>query len=339
MSNKIVLSNQQLYEMQKLLDEGKSMIYIGKIFNISQPVVSRIIREHGLQRTIANTEILRLHLSGYQELEKQICDYYISHKTTLEEVGKLFGLGVTCIEQVLIRNNIDRLKSSDFIRKYTIDEDYFLDINSDTKAYILGFIYADGNIGGSNYKMSISLQEDDKDILVKMNQAFKSDRPLMYREPPKKYPNRKPQYTLVVENKKFCQNLMKHGVNPRKSYNATFPIQISNKFYKSFIRGIFDGDGCITQSKRGDCHISFTGTNELMNSIGDIIENELKIKKHIYLAQNSKVIDKNTRVLSFGGNRQTKRFLDWVYNDADIFLDRKYKRYCDYFNINNSSLD
>ena len=322
MSNKIVFTDEQIINIQKLLDNDTSISKISKIFNVSDAVISRIISDNNLHRNISNTEILRKKLPGYKELEENICMYYQSSKISMEELGNIFGLGICCIQRILKENNIERLKSYDFIRKYELDENYFSEIDSENKAYILGFFYADGNVGSSNYKVQIQLQEDDVEILNKMKEEFQLNRPLEYIKPPKKYPNRKPQYRLVIENKTFYNNIVKHGVIPRKSYLATFPYHIDKKYYKAFIRGVYDGDGCFTNE-----HISFTGTYELINAIGDIIDQELGIKKHIYVAQNSKTIDKNTRVLMFGGNNQVKKFLSWLYNDAQMYLKRKYDKY------------
>jgi hypothetical protein len=74
----------------------------------------------------------------------------------------------------------------------------------------------------------------------------------------------------------------------------------------------------------------------LINCIGDIIEQELGIKKRIHKAQNSIKEDKNTRVLMFGGNKQVLKFLNWLYDGATIYLQRKYNKYCELYSINNS---
>ena len=54
-------------------------------------------------------------------------------------------------------------------------------------------------------------------------------------------------------------------------------------------------------------------------------------KNNIY---HPKQCNKNTVVLQTGGNKSTKQFLDWIYQDADLKLDRKYQHYlkfCDMY--------
>ena len=337
MSKKIIFSKEQIDMTQELLDQQMPLNKIGALFNTSGQTISRIIRENGLHRMITNSEIMQRRLPGYQQLEQNVCDYYQNNKITMTEVGEKYGLGICCIENILKRHGIQRLQPSDFIRKYSVDEDYFKDIDTDSKAYILGFLYADGNVGKNDYRLQISLQEDDKEILDKMKNEFQSNRPLQFINTPDNYPNRKPQYTLVVENKEFHKWLLYQGLIPNKSYIATFPKHLQEKYYKSFIRGLYDGDGCLYHNKKQNSNtISFTGTSELINCIGDIIEQELGIKKRIHKAQNSIKEDKNTRVLMFGGNKQVLKFLNWLYDGATIYLQRKYNKYCELYSINNS---
>lgn len=336
MSKKTIFAKNQIDNIQKLLNEGVSKNKIRKLYDVSYGVISRIINENNLHRIISNTEIMRKRLPGYKELEEEICEYYQNNKIGMAELGEKYGLGICCIENILKRNNVERLKPWDFVKLYDIDENYFEKIDNDNKAYILGLLYADGSIGSNNYKIEISLQEEDVEILEKIRKEFKLQRQLLFRKPPDKYPNRKPQYSLRIENKTFYENLLLHGLTPRKSYDAKFP-QIDTKYYRSFIRGVFDGDGCLYHNVRQNTNtITFTGTFELIDKIGDIIQNEIGIIKRIHVAQNSKEIDKNTRVLMFGGNNQVKRFLDWLYQDAELYLQRKYDKYCLLYNINDS---
>ena len=337
MSKKIILKKEEIEYIQVLLNDGKSIKQISKILKRSEHVISNAIKENDLYREITNTEILRRKLPGYEELEKEICDYYLNNKINLTNLGEIFGLGICCVENILKKYNIDRLQASDFNKIYSLDENYFKNIDSDNKAYILGFFYADGCVGSNNNKVQISLQEDDVEILEKMRSEFQCDKPLRYIEPPKKFPNRKPQYSLSLDNKQFHENIVNQGVIQKKSYFAVFPFQIEEKYYKSFIRGVFDGDGCLYHYEKGNTNtVTFTGTSELINAIGDIIEKNIGIKKRIHVAQNSIDVDKNTRVLMFGGNKQVKKFLDWLYDGAELYLKRKYDKYVKLYNINNS---
>ena len=65
---------------------------------------------------------------------------------------------------------------------YTINEDYFDIIDTEEKAYLLGFLYADGNHFTKKNRITIGLQEKDKHILEKFNELIGSNRPLFLRK-------------------------------------------------------------------------------------------------------------------------------------------------------------
>ena len=76
MSKKIIFSEEQINEIQKLLNQRISIEKIGKLFNTSGPTISRVISENGLQRMITNSDIMQRRLPGYKQLEEKVCDYY-----------------------------------------------------------------------------------------------------------------------------------------------------------------------------------------------------------------------------------------------------------------------
>jgi DNA-binding transcriptional regulator WhiA len=66
--------------------------------------------------------------------------------------------------------------------KYTVDHTYFNKINTESKAYWLGFIYADGFITTSKYSkyFGVSLSEHDEDHLEKLKNAMQATNPLKH---------------------------------------------------------------------------------------------------------------------------------------------------------------
>ena len=50
--------------------------------------------------------------------------------------------------------------------------------------------------------------------------------------------------------KKIFKDLIKLGVTPRKSLTLKFPTFLNEDLMRHFIRGYFDGDGCIWDGKR-----------------------------------------------------------------------------------------
>lgn len=99
------------------------------------------------------------------------------------------------------------------------------------------------------------------------------------------------------------------------------------------MRGYFDGDGTV---RKNECRCSLLSTEDFCKTLAQIIKEELGVHCSIMLTHGN--AEKSTRVLSIAGRKQVKKFLDWIYKDADIYLERKYNIYLSkyYPDINNS---
>lgn len=254
---------------------------------------------------------------------------YLSGLSTIE-VGEQFNITRKKVAKILDEFGVERRKNGS--RKYNVNEHYFDKIDNQNKAYILGLLYADG----CNYKkkqtISLSLEEKDKDILEKIRIEIGSDKPLEYLDYSNKHDfgyTYKNQYRLLVFSKYMCNILEKHGVIPNKSLLLDFP-NIPKSLINSFVRGYFDGDGSISRGKNVNTNfnLTITSTNDFCVKLKEIVEEILMIHCGISDASNHNGI---TKVFTISGRIQVKKFMDWLYEDADMFLERKFQRYLDYF--------
>lgn len=217
-------------------------------------------------------------------------------------------------------------------RKYkNFNEDYFDIINTEAKAYFLGLLFADGNVSTNRNTIRIQLSEYDKHILSIFsseiygieNIRFINNKKYSYR-----CANANNSFYLEINSKYMKNKLIKHGCVPNKSLKLEFPNNINDTLLHHFIRGYFDGDGCLTYSinkfNRRDYSLSFTTTYNFCNSIKDILYNKLNTNTYIYPAN---VKNNITKTLQTGGNRKILKILNWLYDDSFIFLERKYNKY------------
>lgn len=208
--------------------------------------------------------------------------------------------------------------------KYATNSNYFEVINTEKKAYFLGLFAADG----CNYRKKdstrcfISLQEQDKEVLeILNNEVFPlGDRKLLYNNSRK--PSR-PQWKFEAFDTKMSDDLQKHGVTKNKSLTLEFPTTVPKKYIHHFIRGYFDGDGCIggyisKHRKTPKYRISILSTKKFLESL----------VRYIPTSINSTIrIRGKIHELCISGNNQVKEFGKFIYNNAHIFLTRKYTRY------------
>lgn len=109
-------------------------------------------------------------------------------------------------------------------------------------AYVLGFIYADGNIIYTKRNTwFLSIQITDKEILEKIKKEMNSSHIISKRRKKQKH---KQLYRLQIGSKDICNDLLKLGLTERKSRTIVFP-KIPYEFFSDFLRGYFDGDGGI----------------------------------------------------------------------------------------------
>lgn len=179
------------------------------------------------------------------------------------------------------------------IREY--DNSYFKNIDSEIKAYILGFIYADGYTVTSKTgsELGIELHEKDREILDRINQEFNNVHDIRYREREKEYLGY--QYTsktvvLRIHSNEIVNDLKKHSIIPNKTYHPKIFPEIHNTYFWEFLRGYFDGDGCIHIPKKSQKPvIHFTSSGQyFLEYLKIILSNDYGIKSTIYNEKENK---------------------------------------------------
>lgn len=243
----------------------------------------------------------------------------------MKEMSKHLNISRRGIRRVLHEENINtRLKN----RYHINNENYFHYIDTEFKAYILGFIYADGFVGKhDDFCISLSDKVDDNLKILKM---FKEelDTNLEIRH---SYNNcGSGNYTFKFSNKTIVNDLNLCGVHTCKSLNMTeIPKNIDPIFMNHFIRGYFDGDGTIctyydTYDKRQRYTMEILGTQEFLDKIHNIICTECQIKPTAL--HDVKRVPGLTRI-SHRGIENLIKIRDYLYNNATIYLTYKFERF------------
>lgn len=215
-------------------------------------------------------------------------------------------------------------------RKYKIDHNFFENIDTEHKAYWLGFIYADGYISSNNknYKrVGIALGIKDKEHLKKFVNITNSNYPINH------YTNKsfgvETEYCrLLISSDKMFNDLLNKGVFLNKTLILKFPNkeQVPKELLHHFLRGYFDGDGSFAKNKK-EYTIKVCGTKEFLEEFLNFID-----KPNIKLLRRHKKRNNNNFQFSIGGRLNFIRITDILYKDATVFLERKYERYIEFKN-------
>lgn len=123
----------------------------------------------------------------------------------------------------------------------------------------------------------------------------------------------------------FRQRLISLGCLPKKSLILKFPnIKIfkSSDLLKHFIRGYWDGDGCLCYNKTYPS-VSVIGTEDML----------INILSHLPLTKSYKMHSKDGNPLTVQvaiSGKAAYRVASYLYKNATIYLDRKYNKYKEY---------
>lgn len=191
-------------------------------------------------------------------------------------------------------------------RKYKINQDYFKTW-SHNMAYVLGLWFADGCIYGGKM-FDITLHKKDKYILKRIAEELEYEGNLY------DYVDRQAarlNFSCVV----IYKDIISLGGKESKSMDVKFP-QIPREFLHDFIRGYFDGDGCVMRRKGGLLNTAFTcGSYEFLSQLWEILKQEAGVTGGSY--------DKSCYTVRFG-NKDSLLIGKYLYQDnPELFLIRK----------------
>jgi len=264
---------------------------------------------------------MKKSLTKEQELE--VCRLWESKKVSLKDLASKYSTCTATITRCVRKYGI---KPRHF-KNHKFNENYFDKIDTEDKAYFLGFLYADGYNNTERYYLSITLKWSDREILEKFRKYLGADNEVRF-----KITGDYKKCLFIICGKHISKTLHDLGCPQKKSLILKFPTYdaVPKILLKHFVRGYFDGDGCFGEyaSKNGYkkycLHIS--STKNFCESLKTLLLEELQIHSSVYVIKN-KSNNGITSALCCGCKSSVYKFLSWIYDDAKVYLDRKYKKY------------
>lgn len=255
-----------------------------------------------------------------REWKQNELDYIAKNfeRKTYVEMSKDLDRSVSAVKQKSRKIGYKR------VSKYTYQKDYFERIDTEEKAYWLGFIYADGYIvndpDSRNYELGIELALKDEKHLKKFNKSISGNlnAKQRFRESEK---GGSWVSGLRVYSKEMTEDLIKCGALQNKTFIIKFPEYLDSNMTRHFIRGYFDGDGSVyIQTRKSLLRCKFTsGSKVFVEGLQSIL---LKLDIGTYIVKYHNSYD-----LYLAGRENTKKFLEYIYDNSTISLDRKLQRY------------
>jgi hypothetical protein len=235
------------------------------------------------------------------------------------KIAAILGYKNVCVINNLKKAGVVMRNRSDANKTISVNRDYFKEIDTPIKAYLLGLFYADGNVSKDSF--TIALQEPDKYLLEEIAKEIEYDSELQFR--PKENNRCQNMFVLRVHDKLFCTNLRKWGVVPRKTSILSFPYFLNESLYPSFLHGLLDGDGCvyIGTRERYLC-VNMAGSPTIIKQIAIVLKQKLGIHTSPRSAKHSR------GWFLTCSNMVAVKMLDYIYSDANpICLERKKSKF------------
>lgn len=267
-----------------------------------------------------------INIDKLKSTPREVFEEYIESGMCRDDLAKEFGVCRASIGNRLRELNIHTSRNYNKIAKFNIHK--FDIVDTEEKAYWLGFLYADGAVIDYRNRVELKLAEVDYDHLLKFKKFLEDTRDDTYIKHTVRFKDGK-EYKLcsyIVYNVHFTQALIKLGCFANKTFILKFPDEslfTDKKLIYDFIRGYVDGDGCIC-NERNRLSISLLGTYDFLSGVkrylpyfGSILK-----QKNIY----------RIRCTSNQGDKAAYE----LYEHATIYLDRKFLRYATLCRLHNS---
>lgn len=270
----VKMSSADVAEAIRLSGEGLSMFKIAKILGFQHASVRYWLSKNGIDGRVrlGTKPIKRLT----KEEEDSLLETYRTGKYSKDDIEKMFGVSQPTIKRILDTSGQKTMRRVVKNRKYFFDEHYFATIDTRAKAYILGFIFADGNMNKNMYVSSIGVADVDEDLIFFIQSELKLTGGI-HRKVGKinKGSGNKEQDSihLNMNSKVFCEHLIRNGVHPKKSLTLMPPTTVPEHLLNSFVLGYFDGDGCVSVAKNKQVGVTIVGTEEMMAFVQNLICN------------------------------------------------------------------
>ena len=270
-----------------------------------------------------------------QEIKEEIIYRYSQEYDSLAELSRNYSITTAAIKKLLLENNIhirDRREQTHFTnmkRAKSCNDNYFSEINTYNKAWLIGFLASDGTIRKERNSIKIGLSARDREILEKIKQEVSIDRDILEYTSSNGFDIVQLEWTSMQQK----QDLAKYGVVPNKTYNnLSLPCFEDDNYTLAYILGYFDGDGSISLSPQGYLRFRLCCyTESLLKDIAIFFQNK-------YGATYSLSKDPNRQMYELSiSTLYAKDIFNDMYNLNTLHLNRKYQKYLEYKTIHEAS--
>lgn len=322
-------------EVCKLYQQGVKIKDISFKVGLERHTVSNILDQYFPERIYKN---LNNHSPEKKERNDKIISLY-NKGLSLNQIMTETGVHSSTVNKILKDFNITlrpqhqkgHSSGTTKNRKHFFNLSFFHNIDTEEKAYWLGFLYADGYVSERGI-ITLALAEKDLNHIKKFLNSINA----FTIEP--RYNKRTKSYVINLGSVEMANDLIEHGCVQKKSLVLKFPTekQVPKTLINHFMRGYFDGDGCASISNQDPCithnyNLSFQllGTKEFLDKYEKILLDNCQDKNKSKRFR--KNMNKNTESFSYSSHLKINDIYCFLYDNATIYLERKKEKFNTYY--------
>lgn len=264
----------------------------------------------------------------------------IENGYNIKKISNIIGIPEKRLSEMFKYYNIYNQNTGQTISK---NHNFFENIDSEIKAYLLGYTIADGcvsiepkrkndKIYSYSKRLTYTVSINDREIINLLQQYISPQSKIKEFHNSKGALIRKNQLTIRFASSKLVDDIIKLNVIPNKTYHSDFKFpfeKINNEYIKDLIRGFMDGDGCVEKNS-----IQFVSTSKIfLEQIIEFFKKEIPEITHRITENKGKTINYFKLYLT-GGKIMKQKVYNLLYKNANYYLSRKKNK----FNIENTVL-
>lgn len=201
----------------------------------------------------------------------------------------------------------------EYFDKTVVDRDFFKVIDSEIKAYALGLIATDGHITYTTKGryLAIELIKPDSIVLHAIAQAIKGNDSCVRQV---NRPGKNASEKMIIYSRDLVEQLMLHGITskPLRQCVKDLPATIA----RHYLRGIFDGDGCIGNNK-GKLDVP---SASFAHGVAELVKTHLGL---VLSVKERSINGKPFYTVYFQGVNKHRSLIEWTYLNSTIVIPRK----------------
>lgn len=257
-----------------------------------------------------------------EEKEKIIKYYYDNPNVKVKEIGQHFKLTKRAMGKLFKEFNISSRRKN----RYILNEHFFDSIDNELKAYLLGYLFADGFVGDEEYNNIVfSQKKDDMEAVELFKESIEYTGELRIFKPGKaSFKNSQDHVVVNFSSEHMANKLRNYGLLKKESYKSL--PKIDNNLLRHFVRGFFDGDGSITLTKSHyKDKVYYSGALDIIVN-KNLVDFFLNLFSDIHFTIDQSKTDYMV-YLKCHSKKGVKFFYDYFYKDSKYFLSRKKRKF------------